>query len=52
MVKPPRGPIASQGWSVPEYLRKPVATCDIPVGFRPPVPHLDPPIYIETALNF
>ena len=28
----PMGPIASPGGSVPEYLRKPIATCDFPGG--------------------
>ena len=27
-------PIASGGWSVPEFLRKPTATCDFPGGSR------------------
>ena len=26
----PRAPIASRGWSVPELLRRPIATCDCP----------------------
>ena len=25
-------PIASRGWSVPESLKKPIATCDFPGG--------------------
>ena len=33
----PRGPIASRGWSVPEFLRKPIATSDFQVGSGPPV---------------
>ena len=28
----PRGPIASRGVSVPELIRKPIATCDFPGG--------------------
>ena len=35
----PIGPIASQGRSVPVFLRKPIATCDFPGGVRPPAPH-------------
>ena len=26
----PKSPIASRGWSKPEFLRKPIATCDFP----------------------
>ena len=34
------GPIASQGWSVPECLREPTATCDFPGWLSPcPPPH-------------
>ena len=37
----PRGLIASHGGSVPEYLRKSIATCKV----RTPYPHpLDPPM--------
>ena len=28
----PLGPIASRGGSVPEFLRKPITTCDLPGG--------------------
>ena len=36
----PRGPIASPGMSVPEYLKKPIVTCDFPGmgGSEPPAP--------------
>ena len=33
-----RGPIAFRGGSLPEFLRKPIATCDFPEGFGPLVP--------------
>ena len=31
-----RGPIVSRGVSVPEFLRKPIATCDFPRMLRTP----------------
>ena len=34
-----RGPIAFRGVSVPEFIRKPIATCDFPGVGRSPVPH-------------
>ena len=41
----PRGPIASRGWSIPEFLRIAIATCDFPWGSGPPVPTLcNPPM--------
>ena len=36
----PMGPIASQGTSVTEFLRNPIATCEFPGGFGPYVPRL------------
>ena len=36
----PRETIGSQGWSVPEFLRKPIDICDFPgfgLGHGPPV---------------
>ena len=39
----PRGPISSRGWSIPEFLRKPIGTCDFPVGGRGGPRSLDPP---------
>ena len=35
---PPRSPIASQGGSVPVFLRKHIATCDFPGGSVAPAP--------------
>ena len=32
----PREAIGPKG-SVPVFLRKPIVTCDLPEGFRPPV---------------
>ena len=43
----PLGPIASGGGSVPDFLRKPIDTCDFPGGGPdplPPPPLLDPPM--------
>ena len=47
----PMGPIASRGVSVPEFLRKPRATCDFSMGVWTPLsPALDPPM-IHTLLS-
>ena len=35
----PRGLIAFRWVSVPEFIRKPIVTCDFPGGGRSPVPH-------------
>ena len=34
----PDGSNCTQGWSVPEFLSKPIATCDFPEGSGPRVP--------------
>ena len=34
----PMGPIASQGVSIPEFLREPIAACDFKGGSEPPDP--------------
>ena len=52
-----KGPIASQGGSVPVFLRKPIATCEFFLGggggggSGPPVPPLDPPMEILIMLT-
>ena len=42
----PKGPIASRGGVgvVPEFVRKPIVTCDFPGGADPLPPSLDPPM--------
>ena len=46
----PMGPIASEGVSVPEFLRKHIATCDFPerVGGEPPAPSGSAHVYEPT----
>ena len=47
----PLGPIAFRGWSLPEFLRLPIATCDFPGQVLTPcLPPLDPPIWQNILL--
>ena len=41
----------TQGESVPDFLRKPIATCDFPWGSGPPVPPLDPQMNFARQKN-
>ena len=47
-----RDQIAFRGGSVPEFLRKPIATCDFPEGSGPLVPPLDLPMIMDSQHSF
>ena len=47
----PQGPIASQGGSIPVFLRKAIATYDFTWGILPPPPP-PPPLWIHSCRSW